>query len=79
MQRGGKPSGATPRLGGGGGGGVPVDDDGTTAADPSRPLDAAGLREWEEEQKRLDRMWYGQDEGRDTEADPFAADTECVL
>ena len=28
--------------------------------------------DWEEEQKRLDREWYGMDEGYDNEHNPFS-------
>lgn len=32
--------------------------------------------EWEEEQKRLDREWYGLDEGYDDEHNPFSGTSE---
>lgn len=46
-ERGNRPSGATP-----------VVDPSADADDGGKVLDADALQEWEDEQKRLDRMWY---------------------
>ncbi|XP_071503561.1 pre-mRNA-splicing factor ATP-dependent RNA helicase PRP16-like [Diadema antillarum] len=54
-----KKSGATPQVKGG-----------DTAA---RFSSEADREEWEEEQKRLDRQWYGSDEGYDDTNNPFAS------
>lgn len=59
-ERRGKPTGGTPR-------GLQRGGEGSTQP----PEDASELAEWEEEQKRLDRAWYGQDEGRDEDYNPY--------
>lgn len=33
--------------------------------------------EWEDEQKRLDREWYGMDEGYDESNNPFAGQSRA--
>ncbi|XP_071785736.1 pre-mRNA-splicing factor ATP-dependent RNA helicase PRP16-like isoform X1 [Asterias amurensis] len=53
-----KRSGVTPQISGG-------DTAARFASDSDR-------QEWEEEQKRLDRQWYGNDEGYDDSNNPFA-------
>ena len=53
---------------------VATSERGTTVASPEVELDA---EEWEAEQKRLDREWYGLDDGFDAEANqPFGGVSE---
>ncbi len=40
--------------------------------DPDEFADDGDRRAWEEEQKRLDREWYGMDEGYDESHNPFS-------
>lgn len=90
-ERGGKPTGGTPRfVSGGGGGGKAVGDDGLpldgsgggggagAGGSSQRPEDAVARAEWDEEQKRLDRSWYDNDGARDSEYDPFQDQLEYV-
>jgi pre-mRNA-splicing factor ATP-dependent RNA helicase DHX38/PRP16 len=81
-ERGGKPTGATPDLRGGGGGagrGIEVGDDGMPLRrGGSAAEDRAAREEWDEEQKRLDRAWYGNDGGRDDDYDPMGDQLEYV-
>lgn len=86
-ERNGKHRGATPQGFGGkngngdAGGGTPApgrsgvghSDDGDAPQ-----MSAAAMKEWEEEQTRLDRLWYNQDGGRDEDDDAFGADADYI-